>query len=93
MKVTLDEHGVALPDVEMEQWVKDCFEKGQDIHISNLLTLDYVRAYLKRIPADQRPQVQWFVYGCEVCFDNDLRSHDAFLDSRTDTIRPLVELF
>ena len=45
---------------------------------SNVLTLEILRAALHEMPIDERPPITWIVYGKEVFFDKDLKSHDAF---------------
>ena len=82
MKITLDEHGVCLPDAQVEAWVDEKMTSAADIHISNQFVLDCIRAKLVKQPIESRPQITWVVYGKEVHFDDDLRSHDAWQDER-----------
>lgn len=73
MKITLDEHGLALPDCEVVGWINTQMTMNQDIHISNDLVLTGIRAWLVKRPVSQRPQIEWFIYGKQVYFDDDLR--------------------
>lgn len=86
MKVTLDEHGIELADVAMKPYVKHHLDGKLDMHFSNVLTLEILRAALHEMPIDERPPITWIVYGKEVFFDKDLKSHDAWKDPRTDLI-------
>ncbi len=84
MKITLDGDGAAIPDVKVESFVKTSISNGWDIHTSNNLVIDWVRAVLFELPKEKRPIVDWTFYGKEVHFDDSLRSYDAYNDSRTD---------
>jgi hypothetical protein len=82
--ITFDEKGQSVSDVEIESFVKDKFQSKSDIHISNQLTVNGIRAYLIELPIEERPEIKWIFFGKEVFFDKDLRSHDAWKDDRTD---------
>ncbi len=80
----LDEKGEAIPDAEIEKRVQQWIHgDGRLLHTSNVLVLHCARHLLVQMPVDERPEIRWGVYGEEVHFDNDLRSNDAWHDSRT----------
>lgn len=84
MKVTLDELGVALADVNMQTYVDAALLSLSDMHVANAITIDVIRASLLKMAVADRPAITWIFYGKEVHFDNDLRSHDAWNDPRSD---------
>jgi hypothetical protein len=47
--------------------------RNQDVHTSNMLVFDWLRATLHQIPKEQRPDVAWVIYGVDVKLDDDLR--------------------
>lgn len=83
MKITLDEHGILMPDTAVEHFVKDAVLNQRDVHTAQELVVLGLRAELNDIPVDKRPQIEWVFYGKEVHFDKDMRSFDAHQDSRT----------
>lgn len=82
--IKFDENGQSLSDFEIESFIKDKFQSESDIHVSNELTINGIRAYLVELPVEERPEIKWIFFDKEVFFDKDLRSHDAWNDSRTD---------
>lgn len=82
--ITFDENGQSMPDVEMESFIKDKFQSESDIHVSNMLTIEGIRAYLVGIPVEERPEIKWIFFGKEVFFDKNLKSRDAWIDDRTN---------
>lgn len=82
MKIKLDEDGILLADAKVKDFVKEAIANQQDVHTAQELVLLGLRAELLELPIAQRPQVEWEVYGQQVHFDKDLRSHDAWLDPR-----------
>ena len=82
MKVILDENGIALPDVLIQSYIDEKIEKQEDIHVSNYLVIDCLRATLLGMHFLNRPQIKWLLYGKEITFNNDLRTLDVF-DERT----------
>ena len=85
MKLTLDEFGRAYADVDVNAAACIHIRDNSDWHISTVSALNAIRAELKKLPVDQRPQVEWFVYGKQI-FDvnDDLRSNAMWDDLRTD---------
>jgi hypothetical protein len=84
MKVTLDETGITLADVAMQSYIDHKLSSNADIHVSNALVVDLLRATLYKMDPANRPDITWIFYGKEVHFDNNLRSNDAWNDPRTD---------
>lgn len=84
MRVIFDELGVALADVAAQSYVDSKLTSMANIHVSNAMTIDVLRATLVKMPIASRPEITWIFYGKEVHFDNDLRSHDAWHDSRSN---------
>lgn len=83
MKVILDENGIALSDVAIQSFIEHTVGQHIDIHVSNMTTITILRAYLVKMPVDSRPKITWIFYNKEVHFDDNLRSDDAWQDSRT----------
>lgn len=77
MKITLDEFGIALPDSEIVKFIEDKMSKQEDIHISNELTLTGIRAWLIQKPVLARPKIEWFIYGEQVYFSDDMRGYEG----------------
>lgn len=72
MKFILDENGVALPDVNIEKFVRDKVSKDEDIHTSQSLVFDWLRAVLAELPESERPHVDLVVYGNAVKMNENL---------------------
>ena len=82
MRVTLDESGKCFPDHQMLEVVKKAIADNSDFHTSNQLAWDLMRAELFRIPVENRPSVEWFVYGHKIRMNQQMRSQDAYCDPR-----------
>jgi hypothetical protein len=82
MKFILDENGICLPDTAIPVHIGACLLTGDDIHISNALALDVMRAKLISIPKEKRPEVEWIIYGKKVEFNDYMRSLTAWNDPR-----------
>lgn len=83
LRVVLWERGEAVADVRVQEWVRNHFAAHVDIETSNVTVIDAVRVYLKQLPINERPKVEWEFYGKKVTFDDDLRSDNAWDDPRT----------
>lgn len=78
MKVILDEHGEALPDIYWEEHLKNkLLYKCHEIHVSQTLAIDILRSILVEIPIEERPEITWIFYGKEIFFDKNLRNTNA----------------
>ena len=73
MEVRYDSQGQRVSDFEVEYLAKLSVENDSDVHTSNLLMVDALRAYLKQLPAKERPQVRWVFNGTVVNFNDDLK--------------------
>ena len=73
MKITFDQHGISMPDVRAPSFAKESVDARRDVHISNQIVFDWLRATLYQIPKEQRPEVTWIIYGLETAMDDDLR--------------------
>ncbi len=83
MRVTLDEHGIAVPDAQVQRFVDHHLLFKMDIHVSNELVILVLRAALFQKAIQDRPYIKWIFYGKDVHFDKDMRSGDAWQDPRT----------
>jgi hypothetical protein len=78
----LDEVGICLADVAVEPYVRNAVQSRADMHVSNALVLDVLRAVLIRMPVEQRPDITFLIYGKRVTFNRHMRSEDAWTDPR-----------
>ncbi len=84
LTVQFDEHGLALPDLAIEPYLRERLrlDKTGLLHIGSTLILDCLRALLLATPEEDRPAVKWVFYGREVHFNRHLQSDDAYDDER-----------
>ena len=80
MQVRLDEDGLCMPDVCVEQYIRSALDERRDIHVGNVNAIDCLRALLNETTEIDRPQIDWVFYGRTVHFDKDMRSEDAWFD-------------
>jgi hypothetical protein len=76
MKIKLDANGITYPDHEIVRVCQIAIVCNQDLHFSSMGNLTVFRAELHQIKFDERPVVEWELYGKSVKFDNDVRSLD-----------------
>lgn len=76
MKFILNDNGVALGDYAVQSYIDEKIAKLEDIHTSQSLVLDVMRATLLKMPIETRPEVEWEIYGLEYHYDKDLRTND-----------------
>lgn len=93
MKVTFDDQGICLPDTKVEQYIENLLSKKEDIHVANLISIDCLRAKLKKMPVAIRPNIEWVFFGRQVHFDKDLRSYDAWFKETDISTQFLEQLF
>lgn len=82
MKVILNENGVALGDYAVQSYIDEKLSKREDIHVSQLMTIDVLRATLLKMPIEDRPEIEWEFYGEDFYYDKDLRTPNHFNDPR-----------
>ena len=75
MKITFDQHGISMPDVRAPSFAKESVDARRDVHISNQIVFDWLRATLYKRPKEQRPEVTWIVFGMETKMSDDMRLH------------------
>jgi hypothetical protein len=83
MLIQLDNWGQAIPDVECEPFAKIVLHNKDNVHVSNMLAVDCIRAELFEMPKETRPDIKWVFYGKEVHFNDNLRSNDAYANPLT----------
>lgn len=84
MKVILDEIGISLADVAVQPYIDNMLSSKSDIHVSNFIVIDLLRATLYKMDPANRPEITWIFYGNEVHFDENMRSINAWSDERVD---------
>ena len=69
MRIVSDADGPAMPDVKVPEFARDAVANNRDVHSSNCLVFDWLRASLCQTPAAARPEVTCCLYGVEVEID------------------------
>lgn len=69
-------NGDYISDFTVKSFVEATLMAGQNLHVASFVAIDIARAYLHKIPKEQRPEVKWIVEGKEIKMDDDLRSFD-----------------
>lgn len=82
MRIELAEEGICLPDYQMRAYVQFAIGNKANIYTSNQLVIDIARAELLTMSPSERPEIEWFVYGSQVDFDEDLRNSSTYEDKR-----------
>jgi len=91
MKITLDEHGIAMPDNNIKGFVNNKLAKCADIHTSQMLVVDCIRSHFAKNPPTF--PVQWEFYGREVHFDTCVPLMLGSIPVLTLRVNSLVILF
>lgn len=84
MKFILDEHGICLADVGVKSFCEHHLKQNLNVHVSQELIFNVMRAELIKMPIEKRPHVDWLLYGHEVFLDHNLRMINELRDPRMD---------
>lgn len=80
-----------MPDVQAKEFAMRAVQNNEDVHVANLVVFDWIRAVLFRIPLAEHPDVEWFIDGKSVTFNDHLRSNDAW-STMTDIHADALEI-
>lgn len=70
MKISLTENGICVPNVKLLEFAENAIKQGIDVEIGNNCLFDAFRLVAKR---QSLYNLKWFIYGCEVKMDKDLK--------------------
>lgn len=71
-----------MADIAIEPFVKHALENRINIDTSQAVVIDVFRGFFHDLPIEDRPEVRWFMYGKEIFFDKDVKSHEWGSDER-----------